>query len=117
MAKESVITADVVARMVAQATVAPLDFEMCGKIADEFGIPQRSVVASATRQGLPYAKKARVSKTGAVVASKTDLVAVIAKDLGLDVSVLDGLEKSTKSALTAIVESFEVKAFVEAEMD
>lgn len=117
MAKESVITEAVVTRMVAQSQIAPLDYEMCGKIADEFGIPQRSVVASATRQGLPYAKKARVSKSGSAIISKTDLVGVIAKELDVKVELLDGLEKATKSALTAIAESFEIKAFQEADMD
>ncbi len=110
--KESVITPEVVAEMQAQA---PLDYEKCGVIGEKFGIPQRSVVASATRQGIAYVKKARVSKTGAAVASKSDLVGVIASDLGVDLSSLDGLEKATKSALTAIVESFEIAAFRDSE--
>lgn len=90
----------VMARMI---EMAPLDFEKCGKIAEEFGLKQRAIVASATRNGIAYNKKARVSKTGDPIVSKADLVETIADSLNVTVESLDGLDKANKSALETIV--------------
>jgi hypothetical protein len=89
----------VVAEMVKRA---PLTFEICGEIGEKFGLPQRGVAASAKRNGIAYVCKPRVSKTGGTITSKSDLVGMIAGNLGLPASDLDGLEKSTKTSLEAV---------------
>jgi len=96
---ESKYTDEVVQEMKASA---PLDYEKCGIIADQFGLPQRGVVASAKRNGIAYNVKKRVSKAGGAIVSKPDLVDMIAGNLGLSAGSLEGLEKATKSALQAI---------------
>jgi hypothetical protein len=94
--------------------LAPLNYDICGEIAKEFGLKQRSIVASATRNKIAYENKPRVSKSGKAVASKSDLVSAIAENMDLTVAALDGLEKATKTALTNMVEKFEEVAFDEA---
>lgn len=104
----------IVARM---NELAPLNFEKCGDIANEFGVKQRAVVASASRLGIEYTRKARVSKTGEPVVSKGDLVARIADVANLDASALEGLEKATKAALSALAEALEAQADDEVDFD
>jgi TolB-like protein len=91
----------------AMAKAAPLDWAKCGELAERFGCKPRQIQAAATRGGVQYVKQGRVSKSGKAVVSKVDLVAEIAKATGLDVEVLDGLDKATKTALEALVASFE----------
>lgn len=93
------VKATVMARMV---ELAPLNMEIAEKIADEFGIKARSVIASAVRNKIEYVKKARVSKTGGEVVSKEDLVGRIAEKFGFSVEDLAGLEKANKSALETL---------------
>lgn len=94
------LTDDQKAKVIARMTeLAPLNMEIAEKIADEFDIKARSVIASAVRNKIEYVKKARVSKTGGEVISKDDLVARIAENLGFEVADLVGLEKANKSAL------------------
>lgn len=81
---------------------APLNYEIAGEIAEQFGLKQKAVVASAIRNGIDYVRKARVSKTGEPVVTKEDLVATIADKLGLESGDLDGLEKATKVALSKV---------------
>lgn len=78
---------------------APLNFETATAIADRFGLKARSVVASAIRNGIPYLKKAKVSKAGLPITSKEDLIESIANKIGVAVASLEGLEKASKSAL------------------
>jgi len=92
----SEITEVVVARMV---ELSPLDMGKAEAIAEEFGVKARAVIASAVRRGIPYVKKARVSKAGVAVVSKADLVARIAERAGVNVADLDGLDKASKSSL------------------
>jgi hypothetical protein len=81
---------------------APLDFAKATAIAERFGLKERSVVASAIRNGIPYVKKAKVNKAGLPVTSKEDLVASIADKLGIEVESLDGLDKASKNALLVL---------------
>ena len=87
----------------AMQELAPLNMEKCGKIAEQFGLKTRSIIASAVRSGIEYEKKVRVGKTGAPVSSKADLVEKIAEKLGKTVSDLEGLEKANKTALQALL--------------
>jgi len=93
-------TADVVAVMEENA---PLDWAKANEIGDRFDIKPRAVVSSAIRLGIEYNKKERVSKTGAKIVSKADLVGMIANRLGVDADELDGLEKATKTSLEILL--------------
>ena len=93
------IAENVIAEMVKRA---PLNYEICGEIAEKFGLKQRAIVASATRNKIDYQKKVRVSKTGNPVTSKADLVEAIAVKFDVSVEELDGLEKATKTALEVV---------------
>ena len=84
---------------------APLDFDKVSVIAEKHGEKPKALVACATRNGIEYKRKARVSKSGNPVASKADLVAVIASNLSVDVADLDGLDKATKNVLEVIVKA------------
>lgn len=85
-----------VAVMVAQA---PLNLAKATAIAEQFEVPVRSVIASATRRGIAYDKKPRLSKAGVPAVQKPALVESIADQLSVDAAVLEGLEKATKQAL------------------
>lgn len=80
----------------------PLDFEKAKELAAKHDVKARSIVASATRQGLEYRRKERVSKAGKKVVSKADLVAKIAEKHGVTVEDLEGLDKASKSALEVL---------------
>jgi hypothetical protein len=82
---------------------APLNMEKAEKIANEFGLKTKSVIASATRNGIEYERKARVGKTGEPAVRKEELVTRIADKFGLEVTELDGLEKANKRALEALL--------------
>lgn len=81
---------------------APLNFEKVSAIAEKHGEKAKALVACATRNGIAYVRKARVSKAGTPVTSKADLVVKIADNLSLDVADLDGLDKATKTVLEVI---------------
>ena len=84
--------------------LSPMNFEKAELVASEFGVKVKAVIASATRNGIAYDRKARVNKAGVPVASKADLVVAIAEKFGKDVEALSGLDKATKSALEALLE-------------
>jgi len=81
---ETVYTENVVAAM---RDAAPLNWEKAQEIAERFDLKAKGVVSSAIRNGIEYKRK--------------DLVDSIAKKLGVD--SLDGLEKSTKTALEIVL--------------
>jgi hypothetical protein len=83
---------------------APLNMEKAEKIANEFGLKTKSVIASATRRGIPYERKARVGKTGEKPETKESMVARIAEKYGIELDKLNGLEKANKEALVALLE-------------
>ena len=87
------------------AARAPLNMAICTEIAEKHGLKPKSLIASASRNGIPYERKKAVSKNGAPVVSKADLVGMIAENLDVDVAALDGLDKANKAALTALVEA------------
>ena len=75
-----------------------LNQEVAERLAASFGegFSGRSVIAKINRMQLPYAKKGKVTKTGAPVEHKDDLVKEIATFVEGN---LDGLEKAPKPVL------------------
>jgi hypothetical protein len=94
------ITDVVIAEM---KNVAPLNWGKAQEIGEKFGLKPRAIVASAIRNGVKYQKKQRVSKSGAPVVRKPDLVQGIEKALTIDSGSLDGLEKASKGALETLL--------------
>lgn len=97
---ESRYTEEVLTEMRANV---PLDWEKAQEIAKKFDLPPMGVVNSAKRNKIEYKRKERVSKTGAKVISKAELVAQIAEKFSKTIEGLDGLDKATKSALEYLV--------------
>ena len=83
---------------------APLNWSKAQEIAKKYDIKPRAVVASATRNGIEYEKKKRVSKSGAPIVRKSDLVAKLE---GLIGEKLEGLEKSSKEPLEIVLNYLE----------
>lgn len=90
----------VIARMI---ELAPLNLEKAEKIAAEFGLKPKSVIASATRRGIAYERKARVGKTGEKPETKENMVIRIAEKFGIERAELEGLDKAPKRALEAFL--------------
>ena len=82
---------------------SPVNWTKAQTLATEHGLKPRSVVQVCVRHCIPYEKQGRVSKTGAPIARKPELVTGIAENLGLEVSALEGLEKASKEALQALL--------------
>ena len=84
--------------------LAPLDNHKAIRIADAFGVKPRAVIASANRRGIEYIRKPRVSKTGAPIVTKEDLVGKAETILGFGKGELAGLEKATKDVLIKLTD-------------
>ena len=91
---------------------SPVNWSKAQTLATEHGLKPRSVVQVCVRHGIAYEKQGRVSKTGAPIARKPELVAGIAENLGLEASALVGLEKASKEALQALLAWSSDYAFV-----
>jgi hypothetical protein len=74
-----------------------------------------SIVAKIARLGLAYERKQPVTKTGEPVVKKTELVARIAELAGVNAATLDGMEKSPKDSLAALVEALGAQIVFEPE--
>ena len=80
--------------------VSPIDNEMAEKLAEEFGFSVASVRAKAVRtEGVDYQRKAKTTKDGKPVESKSDLVEEIAEALGSDAESFESLGNATKLVL------------------
>lgn len=75
------------------------------KLAQEFNKSTRSIVAKLVREGV-YVAKARVTKTGAPVVRKVELVTQIQGYLGIEVPTL---EKASKADLELVLSGIEDK--------
>ena len=91
-------TDEMVDSMVADYTDSPTP-ETVAKLASEFSKTTRSIVAKLVREGV-YKAQQRVTKTGAPVVRKAELVAQIQEQLGVEVPTL---EKASKADLEALV--------------
>lgn len=87
-----------VAEMVAAYVQAP-NADTVAKLSEQLGKPTRSIVAKLVREGV-YVAAQRVTKTGAPVIRKSELVAQLQNELGLE---LPSLEKASKQDLEALV--------------
>ena len=81
--------------------------ETVSNFAVKFGKNEKSIRAKLVREGV-YQKPAYVSKAGAKVERKSDIVQGIAAALGVTEAQLGGLEKATKPALELIRAAFQI---------
>ena len=80
--------------------------------ATKFGKNTRSIVAKASNLGV-YLKAEKVSKTGAKIETKSDMVKRIAKKFDLSETVIGSLEFATKQALISILSIKAIEAETE----
>lgn len=76
-------------------------------LAVELAKGEKSIRAKLVREGV-YIAKSYVSKAGATVERKADIVQGIATAMGVTEAQLGGLEKATKPALELIRASFQI---------
>jgi len=88
-----------VAEMVATYVQAP-NPDTVAKLSEQLGKPTRSIVAKLVREGV-YVAQQRVTKTGAPVVRKSDLVAQIQAAVGAE---LPTLEKASKADLQLLLD-------------
>ena len=93
-------TDEMVTAMVATYEANPTP-ETVAKLASEFSKTTRSIVAKLVREGV-YKAQQRVTKTGAPVVRKAELVAMIQEKLGVEMPTL---EKASKADLEVLVGS------------
>jgi pantoate kinase len=93
-------TDEMVTAMVADYEANPTQ-ETVAKLSQEFSKTTRSIVAKLVREGV-YKAQQRVTKTGAPVIRKAELVAMIQEQLGVE---LPTLEKASKADLEVLVRS------------
>lgn len=92
-------TDEMVEAMVADYSDSPTT-DTVARLASEYDKSTRSIVAKLVREGV-YVAKARVTKTGAPVVRKADLVAAIQDRMGG--IELPTLEKASKADLTNLL--------------
>jgi hypothetical protein len=95
-------TEDMVVEMVNKYTATPTKATVTA-LSLELGKTTRSIVAKLVREGV-YKAEPRVTKTGAPVVRKAELVASVEEALNLE---LPTLEKASKADLEALVKSIE----------
>ncbi len=88
-----------VSEMVAAYVQAP-NPDTVAKLSEKLGKPTRSIVAKLVREGV-YVAQQRVTKTGAPVVRKSDLVAQIQAAVGAE---LPTLEKASKADLQLLLD-------------
>ncbi len=75
--------------------------ETVQKLAQELNKSTKSIIGKLSREGV-YQRASYTSKTGEKPITKVELVSNIATNLGVDVEILTGLDKSPKAALKAL---------------
>lgn len=82
-------------------------------LAKQFGKTTRSIIAKLSRMQV-YVKPEYKTKNGETPISKEEIVANMAKLLGVDAEVLESLEKANKTALQIVFDALEVQsAYIE----
>lgn len=85
---------------------APINMEIAKELAKGMGKTYRSVIAKAKSEKIEYTAKA-VAKKRVGGSTKKDMIVKIASLSGIAPATLEGLEKSTALALSALVTVFE----------
>lgn len=67
-------------------------------LAEQLGKSTKSIIGKLSREGI-YRREVYLSKTGDIPATKIEIVASIAENLGVEIENLFGLEKSPKATL------------------
>lgn len=101
---ETVYTAEVVERMTEAYRAAESDearATVVAAFAEELGVTLPSVRAKLVSLGV-YVAKTRTTKNGESVETKANIVADIAKAMGVAEEVLESLEKATKPVLKRV---------------
>lgn len=78
------------------------------EIANQFGVPERSVIAKLSSLGV-YQKKSYLNKRGEAPVKKEVYLEKIAEQLDCDLEVLESLEKCNKNVLKMILQALEQK--------
>lgn len=73
-------------------------------IAEELGVPERSVIAKLSALGI-YKKKEYRNKRGEIPIKKEEYIQRIAEQLNCSVDILESLEKANKNVLKLIEEA------------
>jgi hypothetical protein len=94
-------TPEQTAKLIADYTTSPTK-DTVAALSVEMGKTTKSIVAKLVREGV-YKKAEKVAKDGSPVTTKEDLVAKIAKEIGVEADKLDGLETAPKNALKLIL--------------
>lgn len=79
-------------------------------LASKFDVSNRSIIAILTAAGL-YKRQGYLSKSGEVPINKEQLVSMIAKAMGTELHMLEGLEKANKSVLKLLLKSLDPVAY------
>jgi len=74
------------------------------RLSEELSRSKKSIIGKLSREGV-YRREVYVSKTGEKPVTKVEIVSNIADALGLEVSDLEGLEKSPKEVLRRLSKS------------
>lgn len=73
-------------------------------LAEKLGRSTKSIIGKLSREGV-YRRESYVSKTGETPITKKEIVENIAEKLGIESTILEGLEKSPKAALKNLEKS------------
>lgn len=87
-------------RLLAAYQAAP-NIDTVHKLAAEFSVPERSIIAKLSSMGV-YQRKTYVNKRGEPPTKKSEHIENIAKLLNINLELLDSLEKVNKSVLLLI---------------
>lgn len=101
MSKETVYTEEVTTALAEKYQAAQDDearAEVVKQAAQDLQVKEASVRAKLVNLGI-YKAKERTTKTGEKIETKAEIVAQIAKSLGVQEDVVDSLEKATKPVL------------------
>lgn len=74
------------------------------KLASSYGKSEKSVIGKLSKEGV-YIRSVYTTKTGEKPVTKSEIVQELAEKLEIEVSSLEGLEKSPKASLKILLEA------------
>ena len=81
------------------------NYETATSFAQSNGLSVRSVISKIKSEKLEYIPKAKAISTGGDKVTKADIVAALAKSLGIHVDTIDGLAKADARSLNYLIKS------------